>query len=89
VINVVDVKQIDFKNKQVITKNKTNNKYFIAYDFKTKLWIAIDNSSSDLFVEDFIRLDDAIRWLRKYEWIISSYCNTIYFYAFSNYQNDN
>lgn len=66
-INVVDVKQIDFKNKQVITKNKTNNKYFIAYDFKTKLWIAIDNSSSDLFVEDFIRLDDAIRWLRKYE----------------------
>lgn len=66
-INVVDVKQIDFKNKQVITKNKTNNKHFIAYDFKTKLWIAIDNSSSDLFVEDFIRLDDAIRWLRKYE----------------------
>lgn len=65
-INVVDVKQIDFKNKQVITKNKTNNKYFIAYDFKTKLWISIDNTDKELFVEYFEKLDDAIKWLRKY-----------------------
>lgn len=64
-INYVDLNQIDVSNQKVLTKDSTDKKLYISYDYKFKKWVAVDNTSNDFFMEDFNKLDDAILWLRN------------------------
>lgn len=37
---------------------------FLAFDYKNKIWLAVDHTTGDYFIEEFKVLDDAINYLR-------------------------
>lgn len=64
-INVILTEQIDVINRTVKTKNITNDKLFIAYDYLSKKWIAIIKDINDFEIKDFTKIDNAVKWLRN------------------------
>ena len=64
-INIVDIKQIDAFNHKVATATKVIVKKYLTFDYKCKLWIAIDDTTNNFFIEEFKKIDDAIIWLNN------------------------
>lgn len=58
------VNQIDVNHKKILTDRITEDNLFLAFDNQSKKWIAVD-TEKEFYVEDFEKIDDAIKWLRN------------------------
>lgn len=65
-IYVVTREEIDKDINLIFNKNQcdVNTGLFLAYDYENKLWLAVDHTTGDYFIEEFKELDGAINYLR-------------------------
>lgn len=68
-INIISTEDIDVHVNKIFNKEQecVIKGLFIAYDYQTKLWIAVDHRSCEYYLKEFKDLDDAINYLRRNE----------------------